>query len=204
MTRLLVFVITGSAVFLPVRPAGATLHEKVVGLQGALVLPSVAPVASSALLSTGWRTGAYFSYGVAETVELTVGLDVGRIAGRTDDGRFGNAPLRFSATLYRPYLGARWVFWSGGAVEPYLSGTLGFEWLATSETQWVTEDGVTRAKDEDLGQGRASLSAGIGVRWRLMDVFFVSIEGRYQVALNRGIAQHALIVPVLLGWKFDL
>ncbi len=178
--------LVGCLSLLMVSTALAEKNEKVVGLTGGLFLPSFHSQSPAAPALGGWGVGAFGQYGLLHDLAVGLAFEMTSFSGEArghrivQDGQSYVGELRFNGTLYHPQLTAEYKLYAGYNLAPYLEASAGYVWATYRDQVLVNDDNQSYGLDiADRGQGSPTVSVGLAVDYRLLDLVMIGIAPRY-------------------------
>ena len=171
-----------SAVAAP-QAARAEYFEKVVSLEGLLVLPAFTSQSNTAFAAASFGPRLSVAFGIAQDVYLLGRFAAwfynGVVDGITETTTRGTytGRLWFSGEGFRPELGVRWRLLSGHDIAPYAEGYVGYQWSTFRNLDLRNAGGGSYGLTlGDFARGRATVAGGLSADIRLGNMVFLGIS----------------------------
>jgi hypothetical protein len=177
--------------------ADAEQDELTFGAEAGLMLPDYSPQSATAPTLATWTTGVLVSYGVLDDLSITTQFNFSMFdatAGgytTTVDTLPYTGELKFSGRFYHPQVGARYKVLSGYNIAPYVEAGLGYAWTTIHAPVILDDEGRSFGLGlGDWGEGTWTVAAGLVVDYRISNLLFVGLTGRFVYALESGLLNH--------------
>lgn len=182
--------------------AFAEEDEVSVGIEAGLVLPAFESPDPTAFALATWAVSGFAQYGVVDWLYATGRLSFSAYSAEANAtemfrGRSLEGTLSFDLLQLHPELGLRAKLYGGYNLAPYFEASVGLLWAIYRNQDLRNDQGQSFGLElEDEGEGRFTISAGLGVDYRLANLFFVGAAVRYVEVIGGGRFRRYLAAPV--------
>ena len=197
---------TAIALMLILLSSGSALAERdemTAGLMGGLALPGWSPSSSTAFTLATWHIGTFFEYGLLDNLYLTADFLFMTFAGDAQNYKHNEytGTLRSSVQVYQVEAGGKYKLYGGYNLAPYLLAKIGYNWSVVNSASLRDGDGnAYPCKISDFGQGGLTLTVGLSVDYRLLNMLFVGGGINFTYGPFNSLLKYYISVPVYVSY----
>lgn len=194
------------AAFLAPVEVRAEEAELAVGLEGALILPALETGDRTAVSLATWGLGLYGRYGLLDDLDLSLRGSFAAFGGQVGTtmevrGRAVVGNLGFDLQQWQFEAGARWKLFAGYNLAPYLEGHVGWMWSVYQDQRFMTPAGQDLGLElPNEGRGAFTVSAGLALDYRLMNLLFVGVAARWTEVFGDGPYRRYISAPIQVAF----